>query len=49
MLGEFHIRNHRRGYLVHNLLERTFLATGALLIALITLLLLFIVVYFRLV
>jgi hypothetical protein len=49
MLGGFRIRAQRRGALIHNVMERTFLATSTLLIALVTLLLLFFGVYFKLV
>jgi hypothetical protein len=49
MLSGFRMRAQRPGALIHNVMERTFLATSALLIALITLLLLFFGVYFKLV
>jgi len=49
MLGGFHLRSQRRAGLVHNAIERTFLTTGAMLIALVTLLILFFGVFFKLV
>ena len=47
MLGEFRHRLHPRGILF-NAIERTFLTTGALLVALVFLLILFFGVYFKL-
>ncbi|HUI56631.1 MAG TPA: hypothetical protein VLY04_16760 [Bryobacteraceae bacterium] len=49
MLGGFHLSSHKRPGLLHNAIERTFLTTGAMLIALVTLLILFFGVFFKLV
>ena len=47
MLSDFHHRAHPRGVLF-NVIERSFLGVSAVLIALVTLLILFLGVYFRL-
>jgi hypothetical protein len=47
MLGDFRHRVHPRGVLF-NTIERTFLTTSALVVTLLTLLIVFVVVYLRL-